>query len=383
VLLVYQLLRATRRTGEDKSTLTSLLAGVAALVLVLIALAGAVGPVRRIVAGADVPFADLWARGGYGTVATQMLKDYPWTGVGIGSFNWLASDYWRVLAHDRLPFDNAQNWWRHELVELGMVGALPVLLWSLVLAAIVFMRRAPPEARIEAATLRGLLIGIGAASMLGVPTQNPIVLLLFFYIAGRLAYITTPHTAEEPIPGVGPRIPAGMWIGGVAIAVIYASGHLVLARGSLKPLARAEATNRDYIIGTYPGEVLEHGSFRWTRKRANFALAPTARHLVLRFHVEHPDVATHPVKVRITTPCQTLVDEFLTDAEVNGRALELAPGQSRLVFDTEVSRTWRPADIGKPDRRELGLAVEVDYVGSDTVVSSQERWIPLQACAPV
>jgi hypothetical protein len=104
---------------------------------------------------------------------------------------------------------------------------------------------------------------------------------------------------------------------------------------------------------------------------------------VLRFHVEHPDIATHPVKVRITTACQTLVDEFLTDTDVNGRAYELPAGQSRIAFDTEVSRTWRPADVGKPDRRDLGLAVEVDFVGTETVVSSQERWIPLQACGPV
>jgi hypothetical protein len=383
VLLVYELLRVGRRTGEERANMSSLLAGAAALVLVVIALAGAIGPVRRMAAGVDVPFADLWSRGGYGTVATRMLRDYPWTGVGIGSFNWMASDYWRILAHDRLPFDNAQNWWRHQLVELGIVGGLSVIAWSLLIAWIVLTRRTPAEHRVEVATLRGLLIGVGIASLLGVPTQNPIVLLLFFYLVARFANLTNPRPSNPRIPDPRSRIPASAWIAGATIAVLYASGQLVLARGPLKPVTRAEVTNHDYITGTYPGERLPHGSFRWTRKRAAFAVNAPTQHLVLRFHVEHPDIATHPVKVRITTACQTLVDEFLTDTDVNGRAYELPAGQSRIAFDTEVSRTWRPADVGKPDRRDLGLAVEVDFVGTETVVSSQERWIPLQACGPV
>jgi hypothetical protein len=383
VLLVSELVRASRPTRADRVSTSWLLGGVAALVFVLITVAGAIGPLRRMAVNADVALIDLWSRGGYGTVAARMLHDYPWTGVGIGSYNWMASDYWRMLAHDRLPFDNAQNWWRHQFAELGTLGALPVVAWSILAAWIVLGRRGPAEHRVEAAAARGLLIGIGIASLFGVPTQNPIVLLLFFYVVFRFANLTNPQTANQPIPEPGSQIPAALWIAAATIAVLYAGGQLVLARGSLKPLARAEATNRDYIVGTYPGELLPHGSFRWTRKSASFALNAPTEHLVLRFHVEHPDIATHPVKVRIATPCQTLVDEFLTDAEVNGRAFELAKGQSRIVFDTEVSRTWRPADIGKPDQRELGLAVEVDFVGTGTVVSSQERWIPLRPCGPV
>jgi hypothetical protein len=165
---------------------------------------------------------------------------------------------------------------------------------------------------------------------------------------------------------------------------VYASTHLVLARGPLKPLERAERTKRDYIIGTYPGERLEQqGYFRWTRRHATFALPAPSRYLVIRFHVEHPDLATHPVKVRITTPCQTLVDEFRTDSDVDGRNFELPEGESRVVFETEVSRTWRPADVGRADRRELGMAVQADFVGTRDVVTSQGRWIPLKRCGPV
>jgi len=289
LLLVYELLRASRRTDAEARDTSSLLAGVAAVVLVLIGVAGAVGPFRRMFSGASLTIADLWARGGYGTVAARMIHDYPLTGVGIGSFNWMASDYWRLIANDRLPFDNAQNWWRHQIVELGFLGALPVIAWSLLVAWLVFTRRTPPANRIEAATIRGLLIGLGIASMLGVPTQNPIALLIFFYLAARFENLTTPRTPNPEPRTANHRL---AWIAGALIAVIYAGGQMVLARGPLKPLERAERTNRDYIIGTYPGERLDTGYFRWTRKRATFALAAPSRYLVIRFHAEHPDIAT-------------------------------------------------------------------------------------------
>ena len=243
VLLVYELVRASRRREAGTRATPRLLAAIAVAVLLLIAVAGAIGPFRRIVSAvrADAALTDLWSRGGYGTVATRMIRDYPLTGVGIGSFNWMAADYWRLMAGERLPFDNAQNWWRHQVVELGIAGSVPVVLWSLLVAWLVLTRRTPPGNRIEAATLRGLLVGIGIASLLGMPTQNPIVLLIFFYLVARFENLTHPRTASSrtneprtPNPRTpNHQIPTAAWIAGAVIAVIYAGGHLALARGPL------------------------------------------------------------------------------------------------------------------------------------------------------
>ena len=393
LLLAYELLRGSTRDEAESRNTRSLLAGVAAVVLVLAIGAGAIGPLERMrTAGASAR--ELWTRGGYGTVAARMVREYPMTGVGIGSFNWMAPDYWREIADDRLPFDNAQNWWRHQVAELGLIASLPVLFWSVSIAWLVFTRRAAAEHRIETQTLRGLLVGIGAASLVGMPTQNPIVLLIFFYCVARFEILTRAEgrpegrplrtnelrTNEPGIPDPGSRIPAAIWITAFLIAIGYAGAHLVLARGPLKPLERAARTNRDYITGTYPSEPLAQGQFRWTRKHAQFSLAAPTRHLMIRYHVEHPDIGSRPVRLRITTPCQTIVDGFLKDGSVDGQALELPEGQSRVVLETDVSRTWRPTDYGKPDRRDLGAAVEADFVGTATVVSSLERWIPLRPC---
>jgi hypothetical protein len=400
VLLAYELVR-TKARGETASRHTwSLVAAVAAVVLVLAIGEGAIGPLERM-RDAGTSVRELWTRGGYGTVAARMVRDYPLTGVGIGSFNWMAPDYWREMANDKLPFDNAQNWWRHQVAELGLVASLPMLLWSVWMAWLVLTRRASASHRLETQTLRGLLIGIGVASVVGMPTQNPIVLLMFLYCVVRFEMLTRadggpggPPPLRNALPSDAPhadalranalrRSASGTtgWSLAFLIAIGYAGAHLVLARGSLKPLERAARTNRDYIIGTYPSEPLPQGQFRWTRQRATFTLAARSRHLVLRYHVEHPDVATRPVRLRISTPCQTIVDRLFMDGSVDGQLLELPEGQSRLVFDTEVSRTWRPADFGKPDQRDLGAAVEADFVGTPTVVSSLGRFTPLRPCS--
>jgi hypothetical protein len=380
LLLAYELVRSSARDETASRNTWSLLAGVAVVVLVLAIGAGAIGPLERI-RTAGTPVQELWTRGGYGSVATRMVREYPFTGVGIGSFNWMAPDYWREIANDKLPFDNAQNWWRHQVAELGLIASLPILFWSVWMAWLVVTRRTNGEHRLETQTLRGLLIGIGAASLLGMPTQNPIVLLMFFSCAARFEMLTRVERSQ-PISNPESRIPAIAWAAAFLIAIGYAGAQLVLARGPLKPLERAARLNRDYITGTYPSEPLPQGQFRWTRRHATFALAAQSTHLMIRYHVEHPDVATHPVRLRIGTPCQTIVDRMFTDMSVDGQALELPAGQTRVVFDTEVSRTWRPTDFGKPDRRELGAAVEADFVETPTVVSSLERWIPLKPCPP-
>src|SRR6185369_8813081 len=205
LLLAYELVRSSARDETASRKTWSLLAGVAVVVVVLAIGAGAIGPLERMRTTA-APVRELWARGGYGSVATRIVRDYPLTGVGIGSFNWMAPDYWREIANDKLPFDNAQNWWRHQVAELGLVASLPILFWSVWMAWLVLTRRAQGAQRLETQTLRGLLIGIGVASLVGMPTQNPIVLLMFFACAARFELLTRSEEGEPEGPS-GPGAP--------------------------------------------------------------------------------------------------------------------------------------------------------------------------------
>ena len=156
------------------------------------------GPLRRI---AEVPLsraglADLWRRGGYGTIAVQMIRDTPWTGAGPGMYHVIAPDYWRVMRQMALAFDNAQNWWRHQAAELGVLGAAPVLAWSALLLAVGLLAAAPREGAATRGCRARCCSASGLASLVGMPTQNPIVLLWFFGLVAWWARASTGAVAE-------------------------------------------------------------------------------------------------------------------------------------------------------------------------------------------
>ena len=78
-------------------------------------------------------FADeiFWDRFGYGRAAFMIIADHPLTGVGIGAFHVVLNDFYHRATGQMLRPDNAQNWWRHQLAELGAVGGFPSLWMSL------------------------------------------------------------------------------------------------------------------------------------------------------------------------------------------------------------------------------------------------------------
>jgi hypothetical protein len=325
---------------------------------------GAIGGVRRF-SGMTVSrqaLVSLWDRFGYGSIATRMIREYPLTGVGIGTFPILAPDYWRMMTAETLPFDNAQNWWRHEAAELGMLGAIPLFLWSLVVVRLVVLQSAVDGRRREAAVPRGLLLGIGVISLLGVPTQNAFVLLWFLLAVAWLFATVNPPTVEPQARSARLNV---AWAGVTAMAVGYAAVHLVLARGPLSVLTRASRANRDYVIGAYSPEHLPNfqGDFLWTRQHAHLVLPAKQHPLIIRLWASHPDVTVRPVRVTVSSPCGVMFDTSLT----TGAPVDLGltpPKDLKVVnLDVAVSRTWQPSafDRRNGDTRHLGVAVQTDF----------------------
>lgn len=94
--------------------------------------------------GVDWLVHEFWDRSSYGGVAAKMIAAHPSAGIGIGLFHLMGADYIRVHLHD-VPPDNAQNWWRHNLVEMGVLGAAGLVVWSLLFAG--FLARTSGKAR--------------------------------------------------------------------------------------------------------------------------------------------------------------------------------------------------------------------------------------------
>lgn len=341
-----------------------------------------VGPLRRLHEmpwGYTSELASLVRRGGYGTVALQMVRDYPLTGVGVGSFNFMAADYWRSPAYS-LPFDNAQNWWRHEAAEMGLLGGLAIVGWSLVAGWVLLTRRLAPEGRFTAVALRGALLGIAACSMLGMPTQNPIVLLTFFLAVGWLATLVL----DPELPVVS-RHSAAAWVVVTLLAVGYAGGHLWLARHSLSVASRAVRWNREYVVGAYPPEPMTGGSgeFRWTRARATFLWPTRPGVLLVHIWASNPDIVQHPVNISLSMPCGVLMNETLRSGYPLELAFEVPEGQAAVEASIRVSRTWRPAEMLRDngDRRALGVAVWHDWGPPEEAKQASLKALP--ACPAI
>jgi hypothetical protein len=350
-------------------------ATVAVLAAVVLFAGRAIGPLARLFEGPQghqFALMELWTRGGYGTAALDMIRRFPLTGVGLGSFHYLVPDY-RALLNVTLPFDNAQNWWRHEFAEMGVMGGLMLFAWSAVLIWKVFTGKAAPRQQFTATAVRGLLIGVGLCSLLGMPTQSPLVMLWFMLL---VAWLTVAITNADV-----PRVRAhglAICIAAVVLSVSYAVAHVMLGRGELSVRARAIWAHRPLVTGTYPPESLPgDGEFRWTRREAHYYWPVTDRYVWLTLGVEHPDAAQQPVQLTVSTPCATLLNMPLTSAAPVTLAVAMPPGQSMFEAIITVSRTWQPSAFGAPDQRHLGARVTLESTGSgDRFREAQHQVMP-------
>ena len=366
--------------GTVRRVLPPLVAATVVAAVVGATTSSAIGPLQRLhelPQNAGSAIWSLWTRGGYGTVAIDMVREYPLTGVGVGTYHVIAPDYWRLHVNDALPFDNAQNWWRHQVAELGLLGAAPIILWSVLVAWVVLFRRLRTDRRFAAITLRGVVVGVAAYSMLGMPTQSPLVLLAFLLALGWLSAALI----EPELPLV--RASAAAWVLVTALAVSYAAAHLWLGHQSLSVASRAVRFGREYVVGAYaPESTPAADEFRWTGKQATFMWPVQPGVLVLHLWGAHPDLGRSPVQVSVATPCGEVFEGTLPDASNPVElALQIPEGQRTVAATVRVSRTWQPSQVirGSTDWRTLGAAVSEDWVSPDDVTAVPMR--PLPACS--
>jgi hypothetical protein len=372
--------RERRSAPQASSGVGVWLVGAIGVVAVLL-VADTASPIRRAL---DIPpgragLMSLWDRGGYGPIALRMTREYPLTGVGAGSYRILAPDYWRAMANDSLPLDNAQNWWRHQIAELGVFGGALIIAFSALVAWRVVAGRERDHDVASATTVRGLLIGLGVTSFFGMPTQSPLVLYWFLGLVAWFAWLVPDPALDRETHAREPRV---AWVVAAALAVGYAAGHVLLAAGPLHPAQRAKDANRDYVIGAYPPEPLpESNEFRWTSGDARFVWAAKTRYMAIRLWAHHPDISSRPVHVTMTSPCGLLFDEDLTSDASMSLGMMLPEGQRTLEATVRVSRTWSPSDAGEPDDRQLGVGIVADFSKDPAFATNQLRVVKLSGCA--
>jgi hypothetical protein len=283
---------------------------------------------------------ELWNRNGYGSTAVEMIRSSPWFGVGPGMFHVLVADF----APSHIPGDNAQNWYRHQLAELGIVGSLGWMTWFVLLAGLVLWPRAkrPPSATVTA----GMLTAFGLISLVGMPTQAVSLSFTFWTVAFWFLALSQALPAGE----------APLWVRRLTPAVLlaFAVGTGWLAATRLRVPMRAAAAGWAYSYGFYPPEVDSNGhEYRWAKRRASIVIDAPASPMTISVWVNHLDLHENPVEVKLWKDGELVLQTRLT--ETNPASVTFTPSRPRFVLDTWASRAVRPSDVGSHDERELAL----------------------------
>jgi hypothetical protein len=361
--------RASPRTRSRIGTAGAIAA--VALVAALVWLPATTGPLPRLrgmapkLSAASISgfVREMWDRNGYGATATDLVRAFPFAGVGIGSFHILVFDYHYQQTHVVLPPDNAQNWYRHQFVENGIAGSIGWILWVATFGWFVLTARAPPSTRFPATIVKGIVVGMAVVSLVGIPTQNiavsiALVTFAFWYVV--LAGGVDQAGSRVATSRISRPAWAAIWI--VVLAAAAATLHT--ARTELRVPARAARFGWGYFYGfsdVEPALDIARRSSVWATRHAVAVLIPPARWVKLTVSVDRLNLAKGPVAVKVACDDSVVVDTEVSDVRPITRYVAVRDGNKGLMVETWVSRSVRPAAYGLPDRRELGLFVEWEF----------------------
>ena len=345
-----------------------LLAGaVAAVALVaaiaFVAPASTTGPWRRIVQFVPelsrtqivVSAQQLWTRDMYGRIADRMFAEHPAVGIGVGGFYYQAADILYLINHTERPPDNAQNWYRQQLAELGILGSVGWIVWLGMCLWTFMFRRGPGDRSAIVGGVKGSITGLGAASLLGIPTQDAAASITFVVLAAWCLKLTGVDTPSPPKARVWPE--RFEWPAVLAVLVCFLAGTAYEARHDLRPAARAVRAEYPYTYGFVAAD--EHDAdFQWTGSTAVDVFPIENRWMKLVIGAAAPDAAEKPVEVRVWRN-DTLILTLNRRSDFPVERWIRLPDHERFVgLRIEVSRTWRPADFGRgTDRQERGVEI--------------------------
>jgi len=322
---------------------------VAAVLAVLAPRMTVVGPLARLgPAFTKIGSGELWEtlfnRNGYGAAAQHLIAMFPLFGVGVGAFHDVATQFGASTAPD-----NAQNWLRHQIAELGIVGSLGWIAFMAMFAWWLLRSRRsdPPETWIG----RGILLSFTLISLVGMPGQDPAVALTFWTFGAWCVLMM-----ERP----GEAVPVFRWAWAVAglVVLLSAGGTLVYARGPLRTPTRIQHAEsglaEEYFYGFWGPETDASGEFRWARKTATAVFAAKGHVLELSIGARDPDLARRPKPVKAWVDGRRVIDTTLTAEKPDVSATVTLPGdERRVMIETSTDRSFTPP----ADPRELAVMV--------------------------
>lgn len=316
------------------------------------------------------------------TAAMYMVREFPLSGIGIGSFTVELPNFYKK--HDIYPvkpftfyqkkpgqgvlIDTTGNMYFHIVSELGLIG-LCIFGWIYILILLRIKDLIFPRGRISSpdylnAGLISSILSMFLIFLLGAHLLSFDVQLTFWLIVGFL-YALSPHHEKKDKSLKSKTI----WLG--LVVLVFFFSLLWNSIHSLSIERRTEEFDLVHNFGLYHVERMDGKKFNWTGDKAGMTLRINKPLLVIPILASNPDIEINPVRVKIylTENLMTdknLLDEIILDNNVwQDFRYDLSKKYGKkalLVF--EVSRTWQPSiEIGTKDTRHLGIAIgEVNFV---------------------
>jgi len=300
------------------------------------------------------------------TIALRMMKTYPLTGTGVGSFIIESSNDAKAYAMNIGVPQSAENLFLQLGSEMGVPGIL-LFLWILweILRRAVNTFHGVPESRFARILIPASLAGL-LAFLLNAQAHSYIgsyeIQYAFWFLAAMAFTVPggRPRSGESHTSDHRRRL-------AIAALIVIAGGSLLW--NSTRALSLAERTRRFGLrqeFGLGLAEKTQDGmDFRWSGRSAGLTLQIENPTIVVPLLASHPDIRKRPVRVRIyiTTDLRTkpkLVKELrLAENRWERAHLEVlgyVDKQVLLIFETD--RTWNPHKAGvSSDPRNLGLAI--------------------------
>jgi len=306
-------------------------------------------------------------------VAAAMVRDYPISGVGLGSYIIELPNYSRRMNMiSNLGYtDSAENYLIQASAELGLVGFL--LFGGIFFAVcrqmaktIKACRHGSTEPFLAAGVIAGLVAffvnGLFHSYIGSFETDYS-----FWLLAALLFHQAHP---EEEDPEIRPASRRWQkWLGVVFISA-FGLSHLYNSLHSLSITAASETYGWRQDFGFFKEEVDSQGiHFRWAKKRAGLEVPVLGSRLVLPFAAPpQPDLSTNPLPIRVYLADRyfrkkELIQEFevsSADWQEFQYSFPSSPVKNSY-FLFEASRDWQPLKSGQStDPRWLGLKL-ADY----------------------
>jgi hypothetical protein len=291
-----------------------------------------------------------WRRDMYGPASEQMIGEHPLVGIGVGGFNYQFADALYVIdPHAQRTPDNAQNWYRQHLAEMGVLGSVGWIAWVSMFVWMLVRRPGDERRRAAVGAVKGALVGFGVGSLFGVPAQDAAASLTFIVLVCWCLKLMTVEDERAPADGGGPgRLE---WVAILAVLGCFLGGTAYAGWTELRPPYRAARAHFPFSYGFDADRA--DPSIRWTGAKAVEVFPAEKRWFKLELGEVAPDAEKKPVEVKVWLNRTQILHVSRRSNFPVTRWIRLPSSGTPLMIQINVDRTWRPS-TGKKER---GIAV--------------------------